>query len=250
MTAGGNSSEEDLRAATRRADLLAHLPRRLPLMPLVICGLAALPTLLMLHASLVTALTIPVVFFIVAVFYHRVGTARILNEARQLRDDNAALVHKLSEEKLAAEKARDAAEVSTRAKSVFIANISHEIRTPLNALLGMSQLLERAELERPHRDYVKVMLEAGRGLRTLLDDVIALAREDLKNTRPRIAMRGLPRARWRNCSSRAHGKNNCGSQSRCLPTCRVLRPIRGACGRCCSSLRRTRSNLPNAAAWK
>ncbi len=106
------------------------------------------------------------------------GTARILNEARQLRDDNAALVRKLSEEKLAAEKARDAAEVSTRAKSVFIANISHEIRTPLNALLGMSQLLERAELERPHRDYVKVMLEAGRGLRTLLDDVIALARED------------------------------------------------------------------------
>ncbi len=63
MTAGGNSSEEDPRAATRRADLLAHLPRRLPLMTLAICGLATLPTLLMLHASLATALTIPVVFF-------------------------------------------------------------------------------------------------------------------------------------------------------------------------------------------
>ncbi|HEY4124449.1 MAG TPA: HAMP domain-containing sensor histidine kinase, partial [Rhizomicrobium sp.] len=178
MSVTGNSSAEDLRAATRRADLLASLPRRLPVLPLVICGLAALPTLLMLHASLVAALSIPAVFFVAAVFYHRVGTARILNEARQLRDDNAGLVRKLSEEKLAAEKARDAAEVSARAKSVFIANISHEIRTPLNALLGMSQLLERAGLERPHREYVKVMLEAGRGLRTLLDDVIALARED------------------------------------------------------------------------
>ena len=178
MSVTGNSSVEDPRAATRRADLLAYLPQRPPLMPLMICGLAALPTLLLLHASLVTALSIPVGFFVAAVFYHRIGTARLLNEARQLRDDNAALMRKLSEEKQAAEAARDAAEVSARAKSVFIANISHEIRTPLNALLGMSQLLERAGLERPHRDYVKVMLEAGRGLRTLLDDVITLARED------------------------------------------------------------------------
>ena len=61
---------------------------------------------------------------------------------------------------------------------MFISNISHELRTPLNALLGMAQLLDRAELEKPHRDHVKVMLEAGSGLQTLLDDVIALTRAD------------------------------------------------------------------------
>ena len=38
---------------------------------------------------------------------------------------------------------------SAQAKSVFIANISHELRTPLNALLGMAQLLDRAELKSP-----------------------------------------------------------------------------------------------------
>ena len=64
------------------------------------------------------------------------------------------------------------------AKSAFIANISHELRTPMNALLGMAQLLERADLPKQQADHVKVMLEAGRGLQTLLDDVIALTRDD------------------------------------------------------------------------
>ncbi|MGA7673754.1 MAG: ATP-binding protein [Rhizomicrobium sp.] len=73
---------------------------------------------------------------------------------------------------------RGAAQASAKAKSAFIANISHELRTPLNALLGMAQLLDRADLGRPHSDHVKVMLEAGRGLQTLLDDVIALTQDD------------------------------------------------------------------------
>ncbi len=166
----------------KSAVLLARLGRGLPLMTLGICGMALLPTLLLLKGSLVSALTVPFVFLIAAVFYHRVSSVRILAEARQLKDDNAALVQSLSAEKLAAEQARDAAEAATRAKSVFIANISHEIRNPLNALLGMAQLLERSGLEPPQREYVKVMLEAGRGLRTLLDDVITLARADQAST--------------------------------------------------------------------
>ena len=176
MSVAGNSSTRDPLGPSRSGS--TFLPPRLPLIGLILCGLAALPVLLLVRGSLTVAISVPVVFFVVAVFYHRVSSARLLDEARRLRDDNAGLLEKLSEERRAAEKARDAAEVSARAKSVFIANISHEIRTPLNALLGMSQLLERAGLERPHRDYVKVMLEAGRGLRTLLDDGITLARED------------------------------------------------------------------------
>jgi HPt (histidine-containing phosphotransfer) domain-containing protein len=48
----------------------------------------------------------------------------------------------------------------------------------MNALLGMAQMLERADLPKQQADHVKVMLEAGRGLQTLLDDVIALTRDD------------------------------------------------------------------------
>jgi signal transduction histidine kinase/HPt (histidine-containing phosphotransfer) domain-containing protein len=102
----------------------------------------------------------------------------ILDEAITLRWQNAGLIESLSRKKKEAERARDAAEASTRAKSAFIGNISHEIRTPLNALLGMAQLLERSDLDRTQRSHVKVLLEAGRGLKTLLDDVIALSRED------------------------------------------------------------------------
>ncbi len=106
------------------------------------------------------------------------GLAQLLDESIRLRLDNAGLVKKLSLEKQQAEAARDEAQASARAKSSFIANISHELRTPLNALLGMAQLLDQADLGSPHRGHVKVMLDAGRGLRTLLDDVIALTQND------------------------------------------------------------------------
>lgn len=106
------------------------------------------------------------------------GMARLLDESVHLRNENAQLVKRLRREKGEALNARDAAEATSVAKSVFIANISHELRTPLNALLGMAQLLERADLTRQQADHVKVMLQAGYGLQTLIDDVIALTRDD------------------------------------------------------------------------
>lgn len=109
------------------------------------------------------------------------GMGRLLNESVHLRNENSELVVRLSGEKLEALAARDAAQASAMAKSSFIANISHELRTPLNALLGMAQLLERSELPRQQASHVKVMLDAGRGLQTLIDDVIALTRDEAES---------------------------------------------------------------------
>jgi signal transduction histidine kinase/HPt (histidine-containing phosphotransfer) domain-containing protein len=106
------------------------------------------------------------------------GMAHILDESIHLRNENAQLVGRLRREKGDALVARDVAEASALAKSAFIANISHELRTPLNALLGMAQLLERSDLSRQQAEHVKVMLQAGHGLQTLIDDVIALTRDD------------------------------------------------------------------------
>jgi signal transduction histidine kinase/HPt (histidine-containing phosphotransfer) domain-containing protein len=125
-----------------------------------------------------TMTAVLIVMFTAVLYTYCNGIAGILEECLHLRDENAQLIQNLSHEKQDAEHARDAALASAQAKSVFISNISHELRTPLNALLGMAQLLDRAELEKPNRDHVKVMLEAGRGLQTLLDDVIALTRAD------------------------------------------------------------------------
>ncbi len=128
-----------------------------------------------IHAGLSSLL---VLFFGGVLYSYCDRVATLIDEGLRLRHRNADLVAQLSREKSELAAARDMAEASTRAKSAFIANISHEIRTPLNALLGMTQLLERTELDRAQRGHVKVLLESGRGLKTLLDDVIALSRDE------------------------------------------------------------------------
>ena len=125
-----------------------------------------------------TMAAILIVLFAAVLTSYCHGMARLLDESIHLRNENDVLIVRLQSEKLEAIQARDSAQASAMAKSSFIANISHELRTPLNALLGMAQLLERAELPKQQADHVKVMLQAGKGLQTLIDDVIALTRDD------------------------------------------------------------------------
>jgi signal transduction histidine kinase/HPt (histidine-containing phosphotransfer) domain-containing protein len=144
-----------------------------------VLSLGPLIALLLLQGGLYPIMTaILVGFFGAVLISYCHGMGRLIDEGISLRSENAGLVVRLSREKTEALAARDAAQASAVAKSAFIANISHELRTPMNALLGMAQLLERADLPKQQADHVKVMLEAGSGLMTLLDDVIALTRDD------------------------------------------------------------------------
>jgi signal transduction histidine kinase/HPt (histidine-containing phosphotransfer) domain-containing protein len=145
------------------------------------CCLSLLPLigLLLWQGGLYAIMTALLIGFFGAVLISYCnGMARLLDESVTLRNENSGLVTSLRRETREAIAARDEAQASAHAKTSFIANISHELRTPLNALLGMAQLLERAELPRQQADHVKVMLDAGRGLQTLIDDVLALTRDE------------------------------------------------------------------------
>jgi signal transduction histidine kinase/HPt (histidine-containing phosphotransfer) domain-containing protein len=165
---GMSATEFIARAAYPRAYLVHALMSLLPLAVLLVSeggvyqGLSA----------------VLLVTFGGTLYSYSAKVAELLDESILLRHDNVRLIGRLSEEKHAAETVRDTAQASERAKSDFIANISHELRTPLNAVLGMAQLLERSDLVKTQRDHVKVLLEAGRGLKTLLDDIIVLSQQD------------------------------------------------------------------------
>jgi len=73
-------------------------------------------------------------------------------------------------------KAQAAAIAASNAKSAFLANMSHEIRTPLNGILGMAQVLEMSTLTQDQRDQVSTILDSGRNLMALLNDVLDLSK--------------------------------------------------------------------------
>ncbi len=72
--------------------------------------------------------------------------------------------------------ALDEARDASQAKSVFLATISHEIRTPLNGILGMAQAMEMNELAPGQRERLAVVLQSGRSLLSLLNDVLDLSK--------------------------------------------------------------------------
>jgi hypothetical protein len=74
------------------------------------------------------------------------------------------------------EKARKAAEIASQSKSAFLANMSHEIRTPLNGVLGMAQVLDGTQLDQQQREYLATIIESGRTLMALLNDVLDLSK--------------------------------------------------------------------------
>ncbi|HKX41239.1 MAG TPA: CHASE domain-containing protein [Burkholderiaceae bacterium] len=85
-----------------------------------------------------------------------------------------------------AERAREAAEASNRAKSDFLSRMSHELRTPLNAMLGFAQLLEldvRHPLTPAQQPWVVQIQQAGWHLLEMINDVLDLSRIESGNLR-------------------------------------------------------------------
>ncbi len=79
-------------------------------------------------------------------------------------------------QELALIEAKQLAEAATVAKSNFLASMSHEIRTPLNGVLGMAQALVADGLPDIQREKVNIILDSGKTLTALLNDVLDLSK--------------------------------------------------------------------------
>ncbi len=65
---------------------------------------------------------------------------------------------------------------ANKAKSEFLSRMSHELRTPMNSILGFAQLLEMGELNTSQRRGVNHIINSGKHLLYLINQVLDIAR--------------------------------------------------------------------------
>ena len=86
---------------------------------------------------------------------------RVRERTAELRNTNREL-----------NKAKEAADAATRAKSNFLANMSHEIRTPLSGVISASELVMHEDPPKKIARYINIIRSSGHALLGVIDDIL------------------------------------------------------------------------------
>jgi len=99
----------------------------------------------------------------------------MLNASRELRATiTESLRRGLEAEAVNAtlQRAKQAADAASIAKSQFLATMSHEMRTPMNGILGALDLMRDTPLDKRQRSLVRTAVASGESLLCIIDDVL------------------------------------------------------------------------------
>ncbi|MBT8419613.1 MAG: hypothetical protein KJO08_01995, partial [Gammaproteobacteria bacterium] len=102
-------------------------------------------------------------------------------ELRELGESLTRLTEKHAQHTEALQARSRELEESNRYKSEFLANVSHELRTPLNSIILLSKILAENtdnQLSADHSKQTRVIYNAAKDLRELIDDILDLSRID------------------------------------------------------------------------
>ncbi len=95
--------------------------------------------------------------------------------SRELKEVHSKLIERQRElirERELAIKLTQKAQDEARSKSEYLANMSHEIRTLINAILGFTDLLKVADLDRKQKEHVNTIILSGKMLLEIVNHIL------------------------------------------------------------------------------
>ncbi len=122
-------------------------------------------------------------------------------------------------------KARDEAEMASRAKSAFLGTVSHELRTPLNAIIGFSSVLLQDEVKPEQRKQLAIINRSGLQLLELIKEILDITSIEAGHLYMQIEPVELRRVLEEQCESLHASAREAGLYVRlvdCDPALRVM----------------------------